>query len=87
MRAGYQTRQFEEAFMQNALPYRVIGGMKFYERMEIRDSIAYLRICSNFDDDLALLRIINIPKRGIGEAGLASLHDKAKQNKISLLRR
>ena len=84
VRAGYQTRQFEEAFMQNALPYRVIGGMKFYERMEIRDSIAYLRICSNFDDDLALLRIINIPKRGIGEAGLASLQDKAKQNKISL---
>ena len=84
VRAGYQTRQFEEAFMQNALPYRVIGGMKFYERMEIRDSIAYLRLCSNFDDDLALLRIINVPKRGIGEAGLASLQDKAKQNKITL---
>jgi DNA helicase-2/ATP-dependent DNA helicase PcrA len=84
VRAGYQTRQFEESFMQNALPYRVIGGMKFYERMEIRDSIAYLRICSNFDDDLALLRIINVPKRGIGEAGLASLQDKAKQNKITL---
>ena len=84
VRAGYQTRQFEEAFMQNALPYRVIGGMKFYERMEIRDSIAYLRICSNFDDDLALLRIVNVPKRGIGEAGLASLQDKAKQNKTSL---
>ncbi len=84
VRAGYQTRQFEEAFMQNALPYRVIGGMKFYERLEIRDSIAYLRICSNFDDDLALLRIVNVPKRGIGEAGLASLQDKAKQNKTSL---
>jgi len=86
VRAGYQTRQFEEAFMQNALPYRVIGGMKFYERMEIRDSIAYLRICSNFDDDLALLRIINVPKRGIGEAGLKSLQDNAKQNKISLFK-
>ena len=84
VRAGYQTRQFEESFMQNALPYRVIGGMKFYERMEIRDSIAYLRLCSNFDDDLALLRIINVPKRGIGEAGLATLQDKAKQNKITL---
>lgn len=84
VRAGYQTRQFEEAFMQNGLPYRVVGGMKFYERMEIRDAIAYLRLVSNFSDDLALLRIINVPKRGIGEAGLNNLRATARQENLSL---
>ncbi|NBX52154.1 MAG: DNA helicase II [Proteobacteria bacterium] len=84
VRAGYQTRQFEEAFMQNGLPYRVIGGMKFYERLEIRDAIAYLRLCSNFSDDLALLRIINVPKRGVGDAGLSSLRSLARERKVSI---
>jgi DNA helicase-2/ATP-dependent DNA helicase PcrA len=84
VRAGYQTRQFEEAFMQNGLPYRVVGGMKFYERLEIRDAIAYLRLVSNFDDDLAFLRIINVPKRGIGEAGLNNLRATARQENLSL---
>lgn len=84
VRAGYQTRQFEEAFMQNGIAYKVVGGMKFYERMEIRDSIAYLRLCSNFSDDLAFLRVVNVPKRGIGDAGLQNLQNLAKQHNISL---
>lgn len=84
VRAGYQTRSFEEAFIQSGLPYKVIGGMKFYERMEIRDSIAYLRICANFADDLAMLRIINLPKRGVGEASIANIYEKSKQQKTSL---
>jgi len=83
VRAGYQTRSFEEAFIQNVIPYKVIGGMKFYERMEIRDAIAYLRICANTDDDLALSRIINTPKRGAGDAAISSLYEKSKQEGIS----
>jgi DNA helicase-2/ATP-dependent DNA helicase PcrA len=83
VRAGYQTRAFEEAFIQNSLPYKVIGGMKFYERMEIRDSIAYLRICANISDDLALSRIINTPKRGAGDAAISGLYATAKQENIS----
>jgi DNA helicase-2/ATP-dependent DNA helicase PcrA len=84
VRAGYQTRPFEETFIQNSIPYRVIGGMKFYERLEVRDAIAYLRICANPDDDLALNRIINVPKRGVGDAALASLRDEARNQGISL---
>jgi DNA helicase II / ATP-dependent DNA helicase PcrA len=83
VRAGYQTRSFEEAFIQNSLPYKVIGGMKFYERAEIRDAIAYLRVCANLSDDLALNRIINVPKRGAGDAAIASLYEKSKQENIS----
>lgn len=84
VRAGYQTRPFEEVFIQNSLPYRVIGGMKFYERLEVRDAIAYLRICANPDDDLALNRIVNVPKRGVGDAALASLREEARAEGISL---
>src|SRR3989338_8345680 len=83
VRAGYQTRPFEEVFIQNSLPYRVIGGMKFYERIEIRDSIAYLRICANPSDDLALTRIINVPKRGAGDVAISSLYEQSKQEGIS----
>ena len=84
VRAGYQTRAFEEAFIQSNITYRIIGGMKFYERMEIRDAIAYLRICANPDDDLALSRIINVPKRGVGGAALTTLQEQAKMEGISL---
>lgn len=84
VRAGYQTRAFEEAFIHNSVPYKIIGGMKFYERMEIRDAIAYLRICANLNDDLALNRIINTPKRGVGEAAIASLYQKSKTEGIPL---
>lgn len=83
VRAGYQTRPFEEAFIQNSLPYRVIGGMKFYERMEVRDAIAYLRICANPFDDLALSRIVNVPKRGAGDAAISGLYEKSKSDGIS----
>jgi len=84
VRAGYQTRQFEESFVALNLPYRVIGGMKFYERMEIRDCMAYLRLCANFSDDLAFLRIINSPKRGIGEAALMTIINRSKESQIPL---
>jgi DNA helicase II / ATP-dependent DNA helicase PcrA len=83
VRAGYQTRAFEEAFIQHSLPYKVIGGMKFYERLEVRDAIAYLRICANPDDDLALSRIINVPKRGAGDAAISALYERSKLEKIS----
>ena len=74
MRAGFQTREFEERFITLALPYRVIGGPRFYERQEIRDALAYLRLVHQPDDDLAFERIVNTPRRGIGTATLQSLH-------------
>ncbi len=86
VRAGYQTRSFEESFIQNTIPYKIIGGMKFYERLEIKDAIAYLRVCVNFDDDLALLRIINTPKRGVGDAVIATLYQKSQQEKQSFFK-
>ena len=85
VRAGYQTRSLEEAFIQSSLPYRIIGGLRFYERMEIKDAIAYLRIVSNFSDDLALERIINLPKRGIGNASVNKFFELAKNENCSLL--
>jgi DNA helicase-2/ATP-dependent DNA helicase PcrA len=84
VRASYQTRVFEEAFIRQSLPYKVIGGMKFYERSEIKDAISYLRIIFNSADDLALTRIINTPKRGIGEATLNNLRQKSKEKGVSL---
>lgn len=86
VRAGYQTRSFEESFIQNTIPYKIIGGMKFYERLEIKDAIAYLRVCVNFDDDLALLRIINTPKRGVGDAVISTLYQKSQQEKQSFFK-
>jgi len=86
VRAGYQTRSFEESFMQNSLSYRVIGGLKFYERMEIRDAIAYLRVVANPSDDLALSRIINVPKRGVGDSTVSNLYQKSKIDGISLFK-
>jgi DNA helicase-2/ATP-dependent DNA helicase PcrA len=85
VRAGYQTRSLEEAFIQSSLPYRIIGGLRFYERMEIKDAIAYLRIVSNFSDDLALERIINLPKRGVGNASINKFFELAKNENCSLL--
>ena len=84
VRAGYQTRSFEEMFMANSLPYRVVGGLKFYDRREIKDAIAYLRIVQNFADDLALERIINLPKRGAGDSAISMLKSKASHEKCSL---
>lgn len=84
VRAGYQTRGFEERFINLAIPYRVIGGLRFYERAEIRDSVAYLRVLSQPNDDLAFERIVNVPKRGIGKATLEKLHIHARANNCSL---
>lgn len=84
VRAGFQMRIFEERFIQLGLPYRVIGGPRFYERKEIRDALAYLRVVMQGHDDLALERIINVPKRGIGDATVKILHTHARAKKISL---
>ena len=84
VRAGFQTRSFEERFLSIDLPYRVIGGLRFYERQEIRDAVAYLRIIINSDDDLAFERIVNLPRRGIGGVTLRYLHDVARSSNCSL---
>lgn len=86
VRAGFQTRAFEERFIQMGLPYRVIGGPRFYERQEVRDAIAYLRLIVSPDDDLAFERIVNLPRRGIGETSLRRLRTLARERKLSLLR-
>ncbi|WP_119680202.1 ATP-dependent helicase [Indioceanicola profundi] len=78
VRAGFQTREFEERFITLGLPYKVVGGPRFYERLEIRDALAYLRVVSQPDDDLAFERIINTPKRGIGPATVQQLYQAAR---------
>jgi len=85
VRASFQMREFEERFITLGLPYRVIGGPRFYERAEIRDALAYLRCLAQPDDDLAFERIYNVPKRGLGEATLQLLHDHARRERISLM--
>ena len=84
VRAGFQTREFEERFLTLGTPYRVIGGPRFYEREEIRDAIAYLRVTAQPDDDLAFERIVNKPRRGIGDATMQTLHRLARAETISL---
>ena len=78
VRASFQMREFEDRFISLGLPYRVIGGPRFYERAEIRDAMAYLRLIAQGDDDLAFERIVNKPKRGIGDASVAALHAFAR---------
>ncbi len=85
VRAGFQTREFEERFIQIGLPYRIIGGPRFYERQEIRDALAYLRLIHQPADDLAFERIINVPRRGIGEATLQTLHAAARAQQTPLI--
>jgi len=84
VRAIFQTREFEERFLKIGMGYRVIGGTKFYERAEIKDSVAFLRIINQKNDDLAFERIINVPKRSIGDSTLKQLHDWSRKNKKSL---
>ena len=84
VRASFQMREFEERFIALGLPYKVIGGPRFYERAEIRDALAYLRCVAQPDDDLAFERIYNQPKRGLGEATLAILHDYGRRAGLSL---
>lgn len=85
VRAGFQTREFEERLMTIGVPYRVIGGPRFYERQEIRDAIAYFRLINSSEDDLAFERIINTPRRGIGPAALQQLNQRARDAKVPLL--
>jgi DNA helicase-2/ATP-dependent DNA helicase PcrA len=85
VRASFQMREFEDRFISLGLPYRVIGGPRFYERAEIRDAIAYMRLIAQGDDDLAFERIVNKPKRGIGDASVATLHAFARARQIPLL--
>src|SRR5712692_1950353 len=84
VRASFQMREFEDRFVTLGLPYRVIGGPRFYERAEIRDALAYLRVINSPADDLAFERIVNVPKRGLGDATLQMLHDHARKRRIPL---
>ena len=85
VRAGFQTRAFEEALIGAALPYRIVGGLKFYERKEVRDILSYIRIVINPEDNIALERIINVPKRAVGDVTLDSIKSFAKTLNISML--
>ena len=80
VRAGFQTRAFEERLITLGMPYRVVGGLRFYERQEIRDAIAYMRLIAQPADDLAFERIVNVPRRGVGEAALRALHQAARED-------
>jgi DNA helicase-2/ATP-dependent DNA helicase PcrA len=84
VRAGFQTLLFEERFINLGLPYRVVGGPRFYERQEIRDALAYLRLVHQDADDLAFERIVNLPKRGIGNATMQALHALARRERVPL---
>ena len=84
VRAIFQTREFEERFLKIGVPYRIIGGIKFYERAEIKDCIAYLRIVNQSRDDLSFERIINVPKRSIGETTVKTIYEYAKKGGHSL---
>jgi DNA helicase-2/ATP-dependent DNA helicase PcrA len=85
VRAQFQTREFEERFIAIGLPYQIIGGFRFYERAEIRDALAYLRLIHQPADDLAFERIVNQPKRGLGDKALATIHAAARASKQPLL--
>jgi len=85
VRAGFQTRAFEERLITLGIPYRVIGGLRFYERAEIRDAIAYMRLLHQSADDLAFERIVNTPRRGVGDTALRTLHDAARARGIPLM--
>ena len=84
VRASFQMREFEDRFVTLGLPYRVIGGPRFYERQEIRDAMAYLRVLVQPSDDLAFERIVNVPRRGLGDATLKLLHAHARASNVPL---
>jgi len=86
VRAIFQTREFEERFLKIGIPYRIIGGTKFYERAEIKDCVAYLRLVYQEKDDLAFERIVNNPKRSVGDNTLKKIHEFAKKNNLNLER-
>jgi DNA helicase-2/ATP-dependent DNA helicase PcrA len=85
VRASFQMREFEDRFVTLGLPYRVIGGPRFYERAEIRDALAYLRCINSPADDLAFDRIVNVPRRGLGDATLQVLHDYGRRERVPLM--
>ena len=85
VRASFQTRSFEDRFIEIGLNYRVIGGPRFYERQEIRDAMAFFRVVAQGADDLAFERIVNVPKRGLGEATIRQLHDTARGMRVPML--
>ena len=85
VRASYQTRAFEDRFIKIGMPYKIIGGTKFYERLEIRDALAFLRIVASDYDDLAFERIINVPKKGIGEKTIRSIEVFGREKDLSLI--
>lgn len=85
VRAGYQTRIFEEIFMSQTIPYKIVGGFKFYDRKEIKDCIAYLKIVRNQSDFLAFERIVNVPKRGVGSVTLGKILNEVKGKKVNIL--
>ena len=88
VRASFQMRAFEDRFITLGLPYRVIGGPRFYERQEIRDALAYFRVTVSPDNDLAFERIVNMPKRGIGETSVKRMHERARARRhLALSRR
>lgn len=84
IRANTQSRYIEEAFLQNNIPYTMSGGTSFFERKEIKDVISYLRVIANHDDDINLLRIINVPRRGIGRAAIQVINDEAQHLESTL---
>ena len=84
VRAIFQTREFEERFLKIGMPYRILGGTKFYERAEIKDCVAYLRLIYQEKDDLAFERIVNNPKRSIGDSTLKAIHEYSKKNSMNL---
>jgi DNA helicase-2/ATP-dependent DNA helicase PcrA len=85
VRASFQMREFEDRFVTLGLPYRVINGPRFYERQEIRDALAYLRLIAQPADDLAFERIVNVPKRGLGDATVQLLHEHARKRRVPLM--
>ncbi|QLC21373.1 UvrD-helicase domain-containing protein [Parasphingopyxis sp. CP4] len=84
VRAQFQTREFEDRFIQIGMPYRIVGGFRFYERQEIRDALAYLRVIVQPADDLAFERIVNTPKRGLGDKAVGMIHGHARRENIPL---
>ena len=84
VRAQHQTREFEDRFIATGLNYRIVGGFRFYERAEIRDALAYLRVVAQPADDLAFERIVNVPKRGLGDKAVAKLHQLARALRVPL---
>ncbi|HEX4693391.1 ATP-dependent helicase [Sphingomonas sp.] len=84
VRAQHQTREFEDRFIAIGMPYRIVGGFRFYERAEIRDALAYLRVVAQPADDLAFERIVNVPKRGLGDKAVAKVHQLARAQGVPL---